>query len=61
MEKENLIREEASKKAQEDFNMKIREQEETINKLREQLTTAKQTAEQGSQQLQGEILELVGL
>ena len=58
LEKEKLIREEAAQKASEDFNTKIREQEETINKLREQLTTAKQVAEQGSQQLQGEILEL---
>ena len=58
LEKEKLIREEATKRASDDFNIKIREQEETINKLREQLTTAKQVAEQGSQQLQGEILEL---
>jgi hypothetical protein len=58
LEKEKLIREEAATKASEDFNTKIREQEETINKLREQLTTAKQVAEQGSQQLQGEILEI---
>lgn len=58
MEKEKLIREEAVQKASDNFNTKIREQEETINKLREQLTTAKQVAEQGSQQLQGEILEL---
>lgn len=58
LEKEKLIREEATKQASDDFNTKIREQEETINKLREQLTTAKQVAEQGSQQLQGEILEL---
>lgn len=58
LEKEKGIREEAAKNASEDFNTKIREQEETINKLREQLTTAKQVAEQGSQQLQGEILEL---
>lgn len=58
LEKEKFIREEAAKRAAEDYNMKIREQEETINKLREQLTTAKQVAEQGSQQLQGEILEL---
>jgi hypothetical protein len=57
-EKEKIIREEATQKASDDFNTKIREQEETINKLREQLTTAKQVAEQGSQQLQGEILEL---
>lgn len=58
LEKEKIIREEAAKRASEDYNTKIREQEETINKLREQLTTAKQVAEQGSQQLQGEILEL---
>ena len=58
LEKEKLIREEATTRASENFNTKIREQEETINKLREQLTTAKQVAEQGSQQLQGEILEL---
>ncbi len=58
LEKEKGIREEAAQKASEDFNTKIREQEETINRLREQLTTAKQVAEQGSQQLQGEILEL---
>ncbi len=58
IEKEKLIRQEATQRASDDFNTKIREQEETINKLREQLTTAKQVAEQGSQQLQGEILEL---
>ena len=52
------IREEENQRASEDYNLKIREQEEVINKLREQLTTAKQVAEQGSQQLQGEILEL---
>jgi hypothetical protein len=58
LNKEKQIREEAAKRVSEDFNTKIREQEETIGKLREQLTTAKQVAEQGSQQLQGEILEL---
>jgi hypothetical protein len=58
LEKEKLIREEATKRASEDFNTKIREQEEIIGRLREQLTTAKQTAELSSQQLQGEILEL---
>ena len=56
--KEKEIREEAIKKASEDFNTKIREQDETINRLHEQLIAAKQTAEQGSQQLRGEILEL---
>ena len=58
LERERGIREEAAKRVAEDFNTRICEQEETINSLREQLTAAKQTAEQGSQQLQGEILEL---
>ena len=58
LEKEKLIREEATKRASDDFSMKIREQEEIIGRLHEQLTTAKQTAELSSQQLQGEILEL---
>ena len=58
LDKEKGIREKAAQKASEDFNTKIREQEETINRLREQLTSAKQVAEQGSQQMQGEILEL---
>lgn len=58
LEKEKSIRAEATEKASGDFNTKIREQEETINRLREQLTSAKQVAEQGSQQMQGEILEL---
>jgi len=58
LEKEKLIREEATKRASDDFNMKIREQDEIIGRLREQLTAAKQTAELSSQQLQGEILEL---
>ncbi|MCL2854053.1 MAG: DUF2130 domain-containing protein [Defluviitaleaceae bacterium] len=58
LEKAAHIREEAAKKAMEDSHMKIRERDETISKLREQLITAKQTAEQGSQQLQGEVLEL---
>ncbi len=58
LEKEKGIRADAAQRASEDFNTKIREQEEIINRLREQLTAAKQVAEQGSQQLQGEILEL---
>ena len=58
LEKENLIREEAAQRASEGFHTKIREQEEIIRRLSEQLTAAKLVAEQGSQQLQGEILEL---
>lgn len=58
LEKEKRIRSDAVKKASDDFNTIIREQEETIKQLHKQLSKAKQTAEQGSQQLQGEILEL---
>jgi len=58
LEREKGIREEAAEKASEDFYTQLREKDETINRLHEQLTTAKRVAEQGSQQLQGEILEL---
>ncbi|MCL2087628.1 MAG: DUF2130 domain-containing protein [Oscillospiraceae bacterium] len=58
LEKEKEIRSEARKQANEDNYVKIREQEEIIRKLNQQLTEAKQVAAQGSQQLQGEILEL---
>ncbi|MCL2195002.1 MAG: DUF2130 domain-containing protein [Oscillospiraceae bacterium] len=56
--KEQAIREEAAKHAAEEAKTKLQEQEATIGKLREQLTDAKRVAEQGSQQLQGEVLEL---
>ena len=58
LKKEAQIREDAKRDALEESNTKIREQSETINKLTEQLKNAQLTAEQGSQQLQGEILEL---
>lgn len=58
LERAKILQEEAAQKAAEDFNTRLREQEHTIQMLREQLTQAKQVAEQGSQQLQGEILEL---
>lgn len=58
LEQAQKLREEAAQKAAEDFSVRLREQEHTIQTLREQLTNAKLVAEQGSQQLQGEILEL---
>jgi hypothetical protein len=58
LQKAASIRREAEKKTSESFNLKISEKEETIKKLHQQLRDAKQVAEQGSQQLQGEILEL---
>ncbi|MDR2090055.1 MAG: DUF2130 domain-containing protein [Clostridiales bacterium] len=58
LEKEKIIREEAVQRASEGYTFKLREKDEQLSRLREQLTAAKQTAELSSQQLQGEILEI---
>ncbi len=52
------IRDEAYEKATEENQNVVRELRETIERLNNQLNEAKLTASQGSQQLQGEILEL---
>lgn len=43
---------------QEEMSMRVAEKEQVINQLREQLNIAKQKAEQGLTQLQGEVQEL---
>lgn len=55
LEKEKFIREEATQRASDNFNTKIREQEEIINKLREQLTTAKQVPHFASARIPGPV------
>jgi hypothetical protein len=52
------IRESAQKDADEKSRLKIAEKEKTINDLQIKLQDALRKAEQGSQQLQGEVLEL---
>jgi hypothetical protein len=51
-------RERAKKEAAEGFKLKVAEKEQTINSMRKQIDDLKQKAEQGSQQLQGEVQEL---
>lgn len=57
-EEEEKIRLEATKKADEDHKLKEAEREKIITDLKDALEDAKRKASQGSQQTQGEVLEL---
>jgi hypothetical protein len=52
------VRDKAKRDAEEELNLKLAEREETISGLQRQIEVLKQKAEQGSQQLQGEVQEL---
>lgn len=52
-------REQAQKEAEEKLNLKVMEKEQTITSMQKQIEELKRRAEQGSQQLQGEVQELV--
>ena len=56
-------REQARKEAEEELKLKVMEKEQTITSMQKQIEDLKRRAEQGSQQLQGEVqeLELEGL
>jgi hypothetical protein len=51
-------RDQARKEAEESLNLKVAEKDETINSMKRQIEDLKRRAEQGSQQLQGEVQEL---
>jgi hypothetical protein len=51
-------RERAKKEAEEEMGLKVREKEQTIASMQKQIEELKRKAEQGSQQLQGEVQEL---
>jgi len=51
-------RDQARKEAEEQLNLKVAEKEKTITAMQRQIEDLKRRAEQGSQQLQGEVLEL---
>lgn len=55
---EGKIKEELNKKFSEDHELKDREKDKVINDLKKDLEAAQRKAEQGSQQTQGEVLEL---
>jgi hypothetical protein len=52
------VREQAKKDAEEHLSLKVLEREQTIISMQKQIEELKRRAEQGSQQLQGEVLEL---
>ncbi len=58
MESEENIRREAKRKAEEEHQLKDVEKEKMINDLKKSLEDAQKKANQGSQQTQGEVLEL---
>jgi hypothetical protein len=51
-------RDKARKEAEEELKLKVMEKEQTINSMQRQIEELKRKAEQGSQQLQGEVQEL---
>ena len=54
-----LARVTARKEAEESLSLKIKEREQTISSMQKRIEELKRKAEQGSQQLQGEVQELV--
>ena len=52
------VRTQAKKEAEESLNLKVMEKEQTISAMQKQIEDLKRRAEQGSQQLQGEVQEL---
>jgi len=52
------VRDQAQKEAEEKLNLKVMEKEHTITAMQKQIEELKRRAEQGSQQLQGEVQEL---
>jgi hypothetical protein len=53
-----LIREQAKREVQEPLNLKVMERDQIIASMKKELEEMHRKAEQGSQQLQGEVLEL---
>jgi hypothetical protein len=52
------VRQEARKEAEDELNLKVREKDQTIVSMQKKIEELKHRAEQGSQQLQGEVQEL---
>lgn len=54
----NATRQQARKEVEEELKLKVSEKEQTIVSMQKQIEELRRKAEQGSQQLQGEVLEL---
>lgn len=57
-EEKKKIREDVSKKKDEEFHLKLKEKDVLAETLKKEISELKRKAEQGSQQTQGEILEI---
>ena len=57
-EERALIRKEAMEQATEQHDLKVKERDQVISRLHEQINDMKCKLEQGSQQLQGEVMEI---
>ena len=53
-----ITRQEARKEAEDELNLKVKEKDQTISSMQQKIEELKRRAEQGSQQLQGEVQEL---
>jgi len=53
-----VTRQEAKKEAEDALNLKVKEKDQTIASMQQKIEELKRRSEQGSQQLQGEVLEL---
>ena len=58
LESENQIRQEVKTLVDEEYRLKLKEQEKKLNDMEKALVVARRKAMQGSEQLQGEVLEL---
>jgi hypothetical protein len=54
----STVREQAQREAEDQLKLKVMEKEQTITSMQKQIEDLKRRADQGSQQLQGEVLEL---
>ena len=54
----NATRQQAKKEAEDELKLKVSEKEQTITSMQKQIEELKRRAEQGSQQLQGEVQEV---
>lgn len=54
----STVREQAQREAEDQLKLKVMEKEQTITSMQKQIEDLKRRADQGSQQLQGEVMEL---
>lgn len=57
-EEAEVVRQKAKKEAETSMNLRVKEKEMTISAMQKQIEDLKRRAEQGSQQIQGEVLEV---